>query len=171
MLVCISVFLIVKALIDTFNEEKALSPNIVTIDEHVVITGNEWPQPGTVTGLLSAEILPSVGWGLGSGVLREDVLTFHNILMSDPANRRRTFYSNFLSKVTSPPLPSPYARVIEIDASKKVKQNFVASLTFQFNFYRVWTGTYQIICLLVLLLSSAMLVWAMTAQTPLQRRH
>ena len=43
MLVCISVFLIVKAIIiiGNFNEEKALSPNIVTIDEHVVITGNE----------------------------------------------------------------------------------------------------------------------------------
>ena len=41
MLVCISVFLIVKAIIDTFNEEKTLSPNIVTIDEHVLITGNE----------------------------------------------------------------------------------------------------------------------------------
>ena len=170
MLVCISVFLIVKAIIDTFNEEKALSPNIVTIDEHVVITGNEWPQPGTVTGLLSGEILPSVGWGWGAECC---VKMFWRFITFWCLTRRigDEHFTPISYQKKRPLPPPPYARVIEIDASKKVKQNFVASLTFQFNFYRVWTGTYQIICLLVLLLSSAMLVWAMTAQTPLQRRH
>ena len=148
MLVCISVFLIVKAIIDTFNEEKALSPNIVTIDEHVVITGNEWPQPGTVTGLLSGEILPSVGWGWGAECC---VKMFWRFITFDvwPGESETNILLQFLIKSNVPSL-SPYARVIEIDASKKVKQNFVASLTFQFNFYRVWTGTFQIICLLLL---------------------
>ena len=139
-----------KAKLDTFNEEKALEGTFSKYCEY------RWTCADHRLWMTSAGVW-RVYWALRYcrawtgdwGMLREDVLTFHNILMSDPANRRRTFYSNFLSKEASPP-SSPYARVIEIDASKKVKQNFVASLTFQFNFYRVWTGTYQIICLLLL---------------------
>ena len=117
------------------------------VNVNVLITGNEWPQPGcdgfierwdiAERGLVTGECCVKMFWRF---------ITFWCLT-------RRIGDEHFtpISYQKKRPLPPlSYARVIEIDASKKVKQNFVASLTFQFNFYRVWTGTYQIICLLLL---------------------